>query len=197
MTEIEIPLLSPTVVEREINDHTVAFYMCSLSTCARLSGLLSKMAGHLTVLLGTDGSKDQGRIEEDFIEDGTTMSKTAYSPINPDLARLRTSQKQNAVEGAINALLDDKNRAAVGRLIMDSMRDIFPRRKKRTDDECREFVDHMDLAVFMQFVSGMAAANAKLFGDLGKTLGRAVQDQAEKLLGKEKVGAGIDSDPKQ
>lgn len=41
----------------------------------------------------------------------------------------------------------------------------------------------MDLPVFVEFFQGLAAANAKIFGDLGKELGRAVQGKAEELLG--------------
>jgi hypothetical protein len=41
----------------------------------------------------------------------------------------------------------------------------------------------MDLPTFVEFLKGLAEANAKVFGDLGKELGRAVQDKAGELLG--------------
>ena len=178
-------LLSPLSVDREIHGKTATFYTCSVRTCARLQNLLSKMAGYLSTLMGADSKRDQGKVEEDYqTESGEVIQKTRVEPINPDLARLRTQQKQAAVEGAVQELLSDSNRTAIGELLMDSLKDNFPRGKKRPAEECLEFVDSMDLPTLILFLQGLAMANAKVFGDLGKGLGRAVQTQAEKLLGK-------------
>ena len=183
----KLRLLSPLSVDREIHGMQVTFYTCSVRTCARLSSLLSQLAGHFTTLLGSSSARDQGSTEEVYAppegEKGEIMTKTVVQPINPDLAALRTKQRENAVKGAIAALFDEKNRAAIGELLMDSMKDDFPRGKKRPADECQEFIDSMDVATLPLFLSGLAEANAKVFGDLGKGLGRAVQDKAQELLG--------------
>ncbi len=180
-------LLSPLSVDREIHGQTVTFYTCSVRTCARLSGLLSQLAGHLTTLLGSSSGRDQGTTEEVYAppegETGEIMTKTVVEPINPDLAAFRTKQREGAVTGAIEALFADKNRAAIGELLMDSLKDEFPRGKKRPADECLAFIDEMDLPTLIDFLRGLAEANAKVFGDLGKGLGRAVQDKAGELLG--------------
>lgn len=177
-------LLSPLSVVREIHDRKVTFYTCSVRTCARLAGLISEVTGHITALLGSNSDRDQGTTEEVFQPaDGEIMTKTVRSPINPDLAALRGKQRKVAVEGAIKALLSDKNRAAVGELLMDSLKDDFPRGEKRPVEECLGFIDEMDVPTFVEFFKGLAEANAKVFGDLGKELGRAVQDKAGELFG--------------
>jgi hypothetical protein len=176
-------LLSPLSVDREIHGVKVTFYTCSVRTCARLSGLLSEIAGHVSAILGkTD--RDQGTTDETFQSpEGEIHSKQVVQPINPELAGMRVTQRKKAVSGAITSLLSDKNRAAVGELIMDSLKDDFPRGEKRPAEECLAFIDEMDVPTFVEFFRGLAAANAKVFGDLGKELGRAVQEKAEELLG--------------
>jgi len=185
-------LLSPLSVDREIQGVKVTFYTCSVGTCARLSGLLAEMAGHFTALLGSSSSRDQGSTEEVYAppegEKGEIFTKTIVQPINPDLAILRAKQREKSVQGAVTSLFSDKNRAAIGELFMDSLKDDFPRGKKRPVDECLAFVDEMDLPIFIEFFRGLAEANAKVFGDLGKELGRAVQDKAGELLGTTVVG---------
>lgn len=180
-------LLSPLSVDREIHGQTVTFYTCSVRTCARLSGLLSQLAGHFTTLLGGSSARDQGTIEEVYAppegEHGEILTKSIVQPINPDLAALRSKQRQQALQGAIQSLFDKKNRAAIGELLIDSMKDEFPRGKRRPTEECQEFVDEMDVPTLIEFLKGLAEANAKVFGDLGKGLGRAVQDKAQELLG--------------
>ena len=186
-------LLSPANVEREIHGKTVTFYQCSMRTCARMSGFLAKMAGHLSALMSPSG-RDQGKTEEDYqTTDGEIIQKTMTEPINPDLARLRTKQRQAAVEGAITELMSDANRTVIGALLMDSLKDNFPRGKKQPPEACLEFVDSMDVATFIMFLRGLAEANAKVFGDLGKGLGLAVQAKADELLGK--VSAPVTEDP--
>ena len=179
-------LLSPLSVEREIHGQTVTFYTCSVRVCARLSGLLSQLAGHFTTLLGSGSSRDQGSVEEIYQQaEGEVMSKHIIEPINPDLAALRTKQKEKALHGAIQAIFDPKNRAAIGELLIDSIKDVFPRGKRRPAEECQEFVDEMDVPTLIEFLKGLAEANAKVFGDLGKGLGRAAQAKAKELLGEE------------
>lgn len=177
-------LLSPISVDREIHGQKVTFYTCSVRTCAKLSGLLSTLAGHFTTLMGANSERDQGKTEEDYqTEAGEIISKTITQPINPDLATLRANQKERAVSGAISALFAESNRAALGELLMDSMKDEFKRGQNPPTEECLAFVDLLDIPTFIEFLKGLFEANAKVFGDLGKGLGRAVQDKAEELLG--------------
>lgn len=176
-------LLSPLTVDREINGKTVTFHTCSVRTCARLSSFISKMAGHLSVLM-TSENRDQGKVEEDYqTKEGEIIQKTIVDPINPDLAELRVAKRKKAVEEAFSELMSEPNRALIGDLLMDSLKENFPRGEKRPADECLEFVDSMDVPTFIQFLIGLAAANAKVFGDLGKELSRAFQAKAGELLG--------------
>lgn len=187
-------LLSPLSVEREINGELVTFYTCSIRTCARLSTMLSELAGHMATLMGGDASRDQGTTTEDYQNaEGDIVQKTITEPINPSLAKIRADQKQRSLQGAVDSLMSDKNRSAIGALMMDSMKDKFPRGKQVPSDQALDFVDGMDVATFIEVVKGVASANAKVFGDLGKGLGQAVQDQAEKLLGKENVAASLEA----
>lgn len=178
-------LLSPASVTREINGEDFTFYTVSLRVAAKMAPLLSRLAGHFSTLLSGDPKQDQGRIEEDFATpEGEVISKTTVQPINPELATMRAEKREQAIRGAVDALLDPQNRRALGELLMDSLRDDFPRGAKNRDaGEIQEFVDGMDIPVFIEFLKGLAAANAKVFGDLGNGIGRAVQARAKELLG--------------
>lgn len=179
-------LLSPFSVDREINGKQVTFYTCSVKTCSRLKGFLTEMAGHLSVLIGGNPANGQAVVSEDWQDtDGAMVQKTTTQAINPELEELRMTRRRKAIEGAVGACFDSKNRAAIGELLMDSLKDNFPRGEKRPSEECLGFIDQMDPPTLTQFLQGLAMANAKVFGDLGKALGRAVQDKTDQLLGKD------------
>jgi hypothetical protein len=108
---------------------------------------------------------------------------------------MRVVQRKKSVEGAISALTNEKNMAAMGALMMNSLKDNYDRRKNYTAEQCKAFVEEMDFPTFIEVLKGVAAANAKVFGDLGKGLGRAVQEKAEELLGKENVVASPEDQP--
>jgi hypothetical protein len=178
-------LLCPQGEIRTIEGVDFTFYPVSLRCAAKMAPLLSRLAGHFSLLLGGESRTDQGRTIEDYTTaDGDVVSKTVVDPINPDLARLRDEQRERSIAGAVEAILDDRHRLAVGELLMDSLRDDFPRgAKQRSAADIQDFVDQMEVPVFIEFVKGLAAANARIFGDLGKGIGRAVQAKADELLG--------------
>lgn len=184
-------LLSRHSVTRSIEGQDFVFYPVSLRVAARMAPLLAQLARHFSTLLSGDRKVDQGRTEEDFTnQDGDVVQKTRLDPINPELARIRADQREAAVAGAVEALLADKHRLALGELLMDSLRDDFPRgAKARSASDIQEFVDEMEIPVFVEFLLGLAQANAKVFGDLGKEIGRAVQERAGSLLGKASLAA--------
>lgn len=176
--------LAPFSVEREIGGQSFKFYQCSLRAGARMAGVISKIAGHVSVLLVGD-KQDCGQTIEDFTDDGVTVNKTTIDPINPDLAKLRVEQRAGALSGAISELVSKNNRQAMAELLMDSLRDEFPRKGRTSEDS--DMFDDMDIPFYVEFIKGLFAANQKLLGGLGKELGRAAQEKADEVLGQLRV----------
>lgn len=179
-------LLSPVSASKTIEGVDYVFYTCSVGLLASLAPTLAKLVSQFMTLLAKD-EDDRGYTEENYSSgEGQTrefINKTTYEPVSAERAKLRAEQREAAIEKALSEVLHDKNRTAVARLIMNSLRDDFDRKVKLNDQQARDFADEMDAPVFVQFVMGMATANARVFGDLGKALGRAVQKQAVGLLG--------------
>lgn len=177
-----LQLLSPSSVEKEILGETYRFYSVGVRTAAKLSSTIANLAGHIAVLMG-GGQKDQGSTIEDYTAPGgEAVSKTHSDPINPDLAKLRADQRRSSVTQALTQLMDQKTRQVLGELLMDSMRDDFPRGQARNAEEAREFVDQMDLPVLVQFLAGLIEANKNFFGDLGNQLVAAFKRKAGEVL---------------
>jgi len=176
-------LLSPHCVTREIAGESYVFYPCSLGAVARMATLIQKLSGHLATLL-IDDSKDRGVAEENYTDEGGTfVNKRATSEASLELASLRTEQRRDAVQGAVDALLDPDHRISLGKLVMNSLREDFPRGREIPADVAREFVESMDLPVFVEFLRGLAEANTKTFGDLGKRLRDFLVNAAPGLVG--------------
>ncbi len=178
----KIRLLVPFSVERKIGEENFKFYQVKVRVAAKMSGFLSRMAGHVATLL-TDGKQDVGTQIEDFNdpESGAVVTKTTQNPINPDLAELRTAQRKAGVEGAISELMSKGSRKAIAELLCNSLRDEFP--DKNPSDADLAFFDDLEIPVYIQFIRGLFEANQNIVGDLGKGLGRAVQERAEEMLG--------------
>jgi len=186
-------VLSPLYHDQEIGDNSFRFYTNSVKAAAKTSQLLEELAAHVSVLLGKT-SQDQGHIVEDFKdpETGASVEKTSVPPINPDLARLRSEERQKAVRGAIKALLNAKHRMTIAELLMDSLRDDWDRAKPHPSQEIQEFLDGMDMPTLVSFIKGWATANAKLFGELGNVMSGPMKAAQAEIVGQVKASlAGL------
>lgn len=202
--------------ESEVNGRTVRFYPVSFFTLRRLRGVLAKLASAFGVLLsgGSDLalSPDRGRVIEQVYDDkppvvgpdGLTSdpvvvgSRVTTHPISADLAKLRDSQRQAAIQGAIDTLLDDSNALAIGELLMSSMRDEVSNRRP-SQKEIQEFIDQIDAPTLIAMLIGVVKGNASIFGDAGEKLGKALRAQVEQLLapvaGAQQMDGGDSSEP--
>lgn len=176
-------LLSPFFVEREIAGSMFKFYPNSVRVAARLGDTIADLSAHISVLL-SNTQRDQGSVHEEVKDaEGMTVTKTSVQPINPDLAKLRVEKRATAVKKATEKLTSPQNRMILAELLMDSLRDDYDRGKNRTSEDLQELVDGMEIPVLMEFLAGLVAANAKVFGDLGKTLKDALGEQLGGALG--------------
>jgi hypothetical protein len=166
----KIRLLVPVKHSQRIGDSTFAFYQCSPRRLAATANLVATLAGSVAVLMA-DTSGEAGHVIQDF-EDPETGEKgttTQMNPVSVEMAAHRVKRQQDAIQALVKSAMVDDNRRALIELIVDSLRDEFPRGNGAPSEVIEEF-DNMDLGNFSQFFIGMMKANATVFGDLGKVV---------------------------
>ena len=170
-----IRLLIPVTVEETVGDATFKFYQCSPKTLAATATLVAKLAGSISMLFA-DKAGDSGHTVQDFSdpESGEFGQTTVINATPEPLVAQRAARRKQAIEDIISSLLVDEHREALIRLVINSLRDDFPRNQPVSVDDLATF-DDMDMGPFSQFFVGMMRANAKVFGDLGKQLLERVQ----------------------
>lgn len=145
-----------------------------------LKELAEPLVNAFTLLL--NGSRQhEVQVTEEVTEMGAVIRQN--TAIAPELASLRDNQREVAIRRSMDVLLNEKARLAIGRLLMDSLRDDFEKATP-TDEEVLAFIDHesMTLDVLAEFIKGFFAANTMIFGDLGNRIKGLVQGQVEQLL---------------
>lgn len=171
--------ISPRFIERDVNGKTIRFYAISPFTLGKVRKPLSKLVRAISVVM-SGGKEDRGHVVEDFGEGESFAGRRfTQNPINPDLAKIRTEQRAEALEEAVSTLLDDQHRIAVAELIAGSMRDDFERRPKAQDLE--DFMEQVDLPTLVELVTGVFASNTKVFGDFG-SVGKLLRDRVAEAL---------------
>lgn len=174
-----LTLLSPKFVDREINGQPLRFYPISLYAFGKLRSAIATLASAVTTLIAVDKREAGHVVEDTTFPDGTTGSRFTQNAINPELARIRSEQRAQAISAAIETILEPKNVNALCELIMVSLRDVHPKRPNAT--EVDQFASTIDVPTLLQMIAGVAAANGSLFGGEAG-LGKLVQDRVADAL---------------
>ena len=171
---------SPEFIEHDVQGQLLKFYPISARSAFRIRSLAQPLVQALTVLFtrhDTDTAQQSKLNKEGVAQD------VRIEAISADLAAARTKEREKAVGGAINALLNPDNSAVVGMLLADSLRDDMPRDLGVAD--AKRFVDEMPLPALKDMLVGLGKANKKVFGPLA--------DRAESLVKKGLAAANIET----
>jgi len=146
--------------------HTIRFYPISVQKVfqlKKLAGPIGKAIASFTASTDSDVSSETQRFPG---EDGGEVMK--ISSIDPELAKHRSAERQQAVTNLVDALLDKENAAIIGSIAIDSMREIFPRGDK-SNPSPGEFLDSAagDIPNLVKILGGVMEANKGAFGPLG------------------------------
>jgi hypothetical protein len=172
-------------VERTIGDTTWNFYPVSVGRLFELRDTIKDIFSAATALFTKNGDDVAQEIERIRQGDGT-IERTNIAAITPEMAKFRDEQKKSSVQAAVEALLCERNKLMIGKLLADSLRDDFDRNVK--EDEIKEFMEALDLASLVQFLIGFAEANAKVFGPVGEKIRAAIGNKL-RLVTDEKAGS--------
>lgn len=104
--------------------------------------------------------------------------------ISVEMAEARIQFKQKSVSDLVSAIMDPKNKELLGRFLMDSLAEEYPR-GSNDNPKPSEFFDSLPAGAVVQMLTGAAIANKGVLGPLGETLGQ-MQGIIEKAV-KERV----------
>lgn len=185
-------LFEAKFIEKKIGDQTWRFYPVSVSRLFQLRTTIKAVSEACSVLFAKNTDDYEQSVEKITSEQGV-IERQSTGAMTVELAKLRASQKRAAVAEAIEALMSDENKVALGRLLADSLRDDIDR--DASDDEITEFMDSMDLGQLIEMFLAFGEANAKVFGPLGEKMRAAFTTKLTQLVGSAESGVPAPSNP--
>lgn len=177
----KLNLFSRKSTARTIGGQEWNFYPVSVSAMFQMRSTILPVVEAFSVLFARNNSDVKQQIEEIKSVSEGTITRTEIDGIELTLAQFRAKQRREALEKAVNAILDETSKLAVGRLLVDSLRDDFPARPV-PEAEVKGFVESLDMAQLVEFLMGFAAANAEVFGPLGRGAVQAAQSKLKKAI---------------
>lgn len=174
----------PKSVSVDFGDNSVEMFPSRVCMASELRTLFSDLGPDISIIFD-DRSADVGTSQE-FLQDDSeagNMVNTKQIKTAADLETIqyRSDSRASAIRRLAENALEDRCKLAIGRILMDSMREEFPVHAKRPKDEVVAFMDHenMTVEVLVQLLIGWVKANSAKMGSLGKRMVSALETEAE------------------
>jgi hypothetical protein len=154
-------------VSHRVGDQDMDFYPVSLGVMIELRET-AKLIGKAVAVLWSPTAGDSGTIERVFASDtqkGVMDREVIVEAVRPETVKLRAEIKQKAVGDIIDGLMAPENVGNFGKLLMDSLRSMFP--PGHPDNPSPgEFIRALDMPTIVEMTIGAAKANKGMFGPL-------------------------------
>jgi hypothetical protein len=171
----KIGCFSPNYITEKVMGVEQHFYPVSVGLMFKLRTIGKPLARSLAFLFGKNDNDVGSKSIFLSREEGLSPDQEITSePISEGLAKLRLEQKESAIEGIIASLTDETHLEVVGKIIMDSMRDVFPKEEKSDRPPAKEFIDTLPLPALTCCLIGVAKANKGVFGPLAEQVTEAI-----------------------
>lgn len=169
-------------VVHEVQGTRVNFFPSSIGCVFKLKGFFKPLIESVVVLLEGTG-QDQAFVQKETTPANPVMitgergqvpvmdSEVRREAVHTELAELRSKKKKDAVAQIMNAI-DESNLGSIGNLIMDSMKEVFPR-LSQDNPPGEEFAMALDAPVMVEMLVGVWKANKGMFGPLGGRISAA------------------------
>ncbi len=153
-------------VEHEVCGRVLKFYPASLRATYTIKSLAKPLLqAVLTAFSGV--GQETGLTERQMNKaDGGLGIETVVVPISAELAKVKIEAREKAYAALIDAALDPGNGKFVCGVIMDSLRDDYPRTSKGPSGaEVDKFMEGIDVPAMTALVHGVMKANRRVFDD--------------------------------
>lgn len=161
--------LAPNCVTVTIRDEKVKFFSLSPRCLTILTDITKPLASAINAFL--DSRQEATKMKQEKItytgeEPGTRETVESEPVLTHEAMVWMSNQRRTAVEQLID-VVSSENINKLGDLLVDSMRELYPRTEPRPTGE--EFIEEVGMDSLYPLVSGMLEANEKVLGPfLGK-----------------------------
>lgn len=174
-------LLKRNTETREIAGQTFTFYPISVRMLFELRSNMEPLMKGLKALFSKTPAEGTQTVEETRDPmTGQVLARTTHLGA-PDVAVLkaRAEEQDKAMREAVEAVLGEKNRLMIGRVLADALRD----EEIRTDAEVQEFITDpaFDLPILVEFLGGFFAVNTKVFGPFAQRVRDLIREKLATL----------------
>jgi hypothetical protein len=178
--------IKPKSISHKIDEDELQFYPVSVTCMFTLKEIAAPIARALAALFQSE-ENDVGATDETVSSNSQKdfTNRKIVEPVSMELARFRLDQKQRAIQDGIETLFSPSNAIIVARIIMDSLRDDFDRKKseEQKDAEAQDLLDTIDGAMFQQLLTGLYEGNKKVFGPLASMVAQSKEMIQSRLRG--------------
>ena len=178
----KLDFLTAPFVEHDVCGKPMRFYAISVSRIAEVRGALEPITAALVSIFATmRNDKDATTVQRSFPGAGGVSNEFTVESIKPELVSAKADKLAKDAGKIFAAMTDHRNIVMSAIIIMDSLRDEFPRDFKEAD--AREFVSqpNVTLPVLVELLTGVARANAAVFGPLAPRA-KEVLENAVRLM---------------
>lgn len=170
----KLSCFTPNYIEHQVGDDTLRFWPVSVGIVFELRRIGKPLAKSLSVLFERHNS-DQGThdvLEKD--EHGQDRREMTIMPIDVEMARLRHDQRSHAIEELIESITSPDNAEVIGKIIMDSLHDVFPKGDK-DNPPAAAFIRELPTTALGAMLVGVAKANKDVLGPLADRVTEATE----------------------
>ena len=171
-------------VKHKVGGQELTFYPISVGMAFNLESVADILFECMTTFFSANAN-DQGREEIDQVDtkEGITVNTTRITPSDPEIAKYRDEQRQDAVQKFARLVVSSNARTTFGQIIMDSLRDIFDKEQVNDGRTVDEFMSEIpDLPSFMELIEGVIKANREAFDPFMK-LAEKARAKVDKVMG--------------
>lgn len=170
----KLSCFTPNYVEHQVGDDMLRFWPVSVGMVFELRRIGKPLAKSLSVLFDRHNS-DQGThdiLEKD--EHGQDRREMTIMPIAVEMAEMRHRQRSEAIEGLIESITSPENAEVIGKVIMDSLHEVFPKGDKNNPPPAA-FIKELPTTALGAMLVGVAKANKDVLGPLTERVTEATE----------------------
>jgi len=162
----KMSFIAPQATPHRVQGQEFNFYPVSLATMFKLRGAAKSIAKALATIFNGNAS-DNGSVHRQIANEHKSFdTETVVEAVAADVIKLRHEQRVEAFQNVVETLMDEANLVVLGELIIDSLRDVFPKEARSEWPPAKEFITATEGPALVDMIVGVAKANKGLFGPL-------------------------------
>ncbi len=178
-----LTFLNTSGVEHTVNGQVLKFYPISVGTIFEARQILVPLVKAIATFF-VSSDKDQKYTDTTTTDKDGATQRVVETSLSPEMALYRDDQKMRAWKEASEFILKEENKAVIGKILMDSLQEQFPRDGNGRLPETPKpeaFAAAIPAPILPAMLKGMFNANKDVFGFLGDQA-KSIFDSVESNL---------------